>query len=210
MRVDISHFLRATTRTVSTREFEGKPLRVLTAERSYPTDPADLWEAVTNPTRIERWFMPVSGDLRVGGNFQLEGNAGGKILACDAPHHFRVTWEFGGDVSWVEVNLAPIASGTKLTLEHSAPVTDERWMEYGPGAVGIGWELGLLGLDRHIETNEPVTREAGMLWIGSDEGKMFIRANSVLWRDASIASGTPVEEATAAAQRCSAAYTGEG
>ena len=32
--------------------------------------------------------------------------------------------------------------GTRLELEHIAHVDDERWAEFGPGAVGIGWDLG--------------------------------------------------------------------
>lgn len=41
--------------------------------------------------------MPVSGELRVGGAFQLEGNAGGEILACEPPNLVRLTW--GGPAS---------------------------------------------------------------------------------------------------------------
>ena len=49
--------------------------------------------------------MPVSGDLRLGGRFQLQGNAGGGITRCAPPRHLAVTWEFGGQVSWVDVRL---------------------------------------------------------------------------------------------------------
>jgi uncharacterized protein YndB with AHSA1/START domain len=47
--------------------------------RTYDADAKDVWDALTNPERLPRWFYPVSGDLRVGGTFQLEGNAGGEI-----------------------------------------------------------------------------------------------------------------------------------
>ena len=33
-----------------------------------------------------------------------------------------------------------------LELEHTAVVPEERWDQYGPGAVGVGWDQGLLGL----------------------------------------------------------------
>jgi hypothetical protein len=39
----------------------------------YPASQSDLWDAVTNADRIPRWFLPVSGDLRLGGHYQLEG-----------------------------------------------------------------------------------------------------------------------------------------
>jgi hypothetical protein len=65
--------------------------------------------------------MPISGDLRIGGTFQLEGNAGGEILACEPPRLLRVT--FGGPTSVVEVRLtAEDGSGTVLELEHTVPI----------------------------------------------------------------------------------------
>ena len=48
-----------------------------------------LWDACTNAERIPRWFLPVSGDLRLGGRYQLEGNAGGTIERCDPPRSLR-------------------------------------------------------------------------------------------------------------------------
>ena len=35
-------------------------------DRHYATTPADLWQACTEPERLERWFAPVTGDLRSG------------------------------------------------------------------------------------------------------------------------------------------------
>jgi hypothetical protein len=32
------------------------------------------------PRAHRRWFLPVTGDLRVGGRFQLEGNAGAAAI----------------------------------------------------------------------------------------------------------------------------------
>src|SRR4029078_6276694 len=89
--------------------------------RSYDAPIGDVWDAVTQPDRIKRWFMPISGDLRVGGNFQLEGNAGGEILACEPPRLLRVT--FGGPTSLVEVRLiAQEDSATILELQHTVPI----------------------------------------------------------------------------------------
>ena len=84
----------------------GKPARVLVAERSYPAPAGDVWDALTNPDRIPRWLVPISGDLRLGGRYQLEGNAGGTIETCEPPRHLGVTWEYEGGISWVDVHLA--------------------------------------------------------------------------------------------------------
>ena len=81
---------------------------------------------VTNPERIRRWFLPVSGDLSEGGHYQLESNAGGTISHCEKPRGFAATWEYDEDVSWIEVRLTPEGDGrTRLELEHVAHVADE-------------------------------------------------------------------------------------
>ena len=55
--------------------------RTVVLRRTYAADIADVWDALTNIERIPRWFLPVSGDLRLGGRYQFEGNAGGRIVA---------------------------------------------------------------------------------------------------------------------------------
>ncbi|HET6855646.1 MAG TPA: hypothetical protein VFH94_00945 [Streptomyces sp.] len=61
-----------------------------------------------------------------------------------------MTWEYAGDISWVEVRLASAADGqTSFELEHTARVDAGRWEEFGPGDVGIGWDMTLLGLAQH-------------------------------------------------------------
>ncbi|HEX7241774.1 MAG TPA: SRPBCC domain-containing protein, partial [Longimicrobiaceae bacterium] len=103
--IDIARQVGAVTRVVENRERDGRPARVIIATRTYDTTVDDLWDALTTPERIPRWFLPVSGDLRLGGRYQFEGNAGGEITGCVPPRHLAVTWEYGGDVSWVEVRL---------------------------------------------------------------------------------------------------------
>jgi uncharacterized protein YndB with AHSA1/START domain len=55
---------------------EEAPTRTAIARRTYQAGQGDLWEALTSADRIPRWFLPVTGDLRLGGRFQLTGNAG--------------------------------------------------------------------------------------------------------------------------------------
>ena len=73
---DVANHLGATTRAIEDSTHEGTPVKVVVASRTYPTDADDLWQAITDPERIPRWFAPVSGELRLGGRFQIEGNAG--------------------------------------------------------------------------------------------------------------------------------------
>ena len=68
---------------------------------------------VRQPERVRRWFCPLSGDLRPGGSFQLEGNAGGTITTCEPPHQLQLTWQFGdAEPSLVSLELAPAAGDT--------------------------------------------------------------------------------------------------
>lgn len=204
--------LGAEFRRFDNRLHEGKPARVVVAARSYDTDARDLWDALTNPERIPRWFLPVEGDLRLGGRYQLKGNAGGTITRCDAPSALDLTWEFGGAMSWVTVRLAGEgAARTLLTLEHIvlASDVDEHWAKYGPGAVGIGWDLTFNGLALHLlNGGAAVDHAAAHGWMTSDEGKAFMRKSGSAWRDAQIASGEDAEVARGQAERTIAFYTG--
>lgn len=115
----------------------------------YDTTVDDVWDAITNAERIPRWFRPVSGDLHLDGRYQLEGNASGSITRCDPPEHLALTWESGGSTSSVTVRLSPNArGGTQLQLQHASPSggdADDLWKQFGPGAVGVGWDLALMG-----------------------------------------------------------------
>src|SRR5262245_41040376 len=104
----------AVTRALHDTERDGRPARALVATQTYDAPLEDVWDAVTSPERLPRWFLPVSGDLVVGGRYQLEGNAGGTVLACEPPRALSVTWEYGGEVTWVDVTLS--AAGASTTL----------------------------------------------------------------------------------------------
>ncbi|HWI02255.1 MAG TPA: SRPBCC domain-containing protein, partial [Acidimicrobiales bacterium] len=89
--IDVVHTINAVQRQVGSRVLESGEARTTTVSRTYDAGLDDLWDACTNPERIPRWFLPVSGDLRPGGRYQLEGNAGGTIERCDPPHGFAAT-----------------------------------------------------------------------------------------------------------------------
>ena len=94
-----------------------------------------------------------------------------------------------------------------LTLTHTA-LLSEHWNTFGASAVGVGWELGLLGLAMHVtdpEQPKPDETEFAM----SAEGRALIADSSEGWGRTSIAAGTDEEAAMAAAERTTAFYTGE-
>jgi uncharacterized protein YndB with AHSA1/START domain len=145
---DLINELATVHRQVERENSDGDEIVRVTMRREYSTDAADLWSALTEPDRIARWFMPISGDLREGGSFQLEGNANGEILTCESPSLLRTT--FGGPDSIVTLTLTPAENGsTELQLDHTVPLAMAQNVA-GALFVGPGWDGAFLGLGLYI------------------------------------------------------------
>ena len=196
--IDILEHINAVQRDVRRT---GETVTVV-MRRTYQAEPEELWDALTDPERMRRWFMPVTGELKVGGTFQLEGNAGGEILECEPPKRFKVT--FGGPTSLLELRLLPGAGdSTELELEHSmsdAPAPG------GSGAlwVGPGWDGGFLALGLYVageiaEGTDPVAMA------DSPEVIKFNEQSVRAWIEAIRATGTTTEEDLAEAAKISMA-----
>jgi uncharacterized protein YndB with AHSA1/START domain len=197
--IDVAAQINAAARRVGRRTLEAGEARCVIITQSYAAPPEDVWDACTNPERLPRWFLPVTGDLKVGGRFQIE--------RCDPPESFTATWEYGGETSWIEARLTPEPGGrTRLELEHIVPV-NEHWAEFGPGAVGVGWDMTLMGLATHLSSGQPANPQEAAAWMASAEGREFIVLSTHQWRDADVTAGTDEAEAKAAANRTLAAYT---
>ncbi len=189
--IDVIHEIESVRRAVGEGQVPAGTGHAVRLVRVYDAPIDDVWDALTNPDRIGRWFLPISGDYRLGGTYQFEGNAGGRIVACERPNRIKLTWVFGEptselDASEVEVRLSSVDEGTRFELEHTAVVPDEMWDQYGPGAVGVGWEMGLLGLSLHLvggTVGDPIA------WQISDEGRDFAMRSSAGWGEAHRAAG---------------------
>jgi uncharacterized protein YndB with AHSA1/START domain len=176
--------------------------------RRHDAEIEDVWDAITSAERLRRWFLPVSGDLRLNGKYQLEGNAGGEILRCEPPRLLKVSWLFGPDAkdgtSEVEVRLTPGPDGdTEFELVHAAVVDEVFFPTYGPGATGVGWDLGLLGLALHLagrEIEDPSEFES------SPEAREFSRRSAAAWGEAHLAAGGDPEQVAAAVEATTKFY----
>jgi uncharacterized protein YndB with AHSA1/START domain len=194
--IDIVRQIEATQRELRSGRIAAGEGRMVGLSRTYDAPIDDVWDALTNPERIGRWFLPISGDYRLGGSYQFEGNAGGSIVECAKPNRLKVTWVYGvaaspTDISEVEVRLTPADTDrTLLELEHTAIVPDEMWDQFGPGAVGVGWDGGMLGLALHLEGG---TVGDSIAWQMSDEGRDFFTRCSVAWGAANAAAGADPE-----------------
>lgn len=214
--MDIAAQLGAVDRGIRTETRDGIPSYVQTLGQTYPSPIDDVWEAVTTADRIARWFLPVSGDLRLGGRYQLEGNAGGEVLACAPPAggtaSFRVSWGMGGDPTFLTITLTAEGDDTRLELEHVAGVDTlppGMWEQFGPAGTGMGWDSGLLGLGLHL--SNPIARDEfdAEAWTQSDEGHAFLRGSADAWAAAHVADGADPTAARAGADATFGMYTGQ-
>ena len=216
--MDVNAQLGAVARGIQTKEVDGVLSFVQTLAQTYPSPIDDVWDAVTTAERIPRWFLPVSGDLRVGGRYQLEGNAGGEIRNCDPPNAgsagYTLTWGTGlGEPAIVHVRLTALdAASTRFELENIAAVDsipEGFWEQFGPSATGMGWDSALLGLALYVNGGEGISPEGGQAWLATDEGKSFLRGSADAWAREHIANGAEVDTANAAATTTYRMYTGE-
>jgi uncharacterized protein YndB with AHSA1/START domain len=177
------HPVEETERELGQRKIAGGEAHSAIMRRVYPAPIGEVWSAITEPDRINRFFLPVSGDLREGGHFSIEMNADGEILKCDEPHLLRLSWSAQGDVpDEVEIRLTEVKAGTRLELEHSSvrEVFVSSDPQTGQWGVGAGWEVPLKYLGKYLagelpnkpslewyeptEEDADLSRDAGMAW----------------------------------------------
>lgn len=114
-----------------------------------------------------------------------------------------MTWVYGepaspADISELEVRLSAIDDETtRFELEHTAIVPEDRWDEYGPGAVGVGWDQGLLGLTLHLRGEREALGDP-IAWQMSEEGREFATRSSAAWGKANVAAGADPDVAARA------------
>jgi len=61
--IDVNGHISSVERRVGGRTLAAGEARTVTIARVFDTSPEDLWDACTDPERISRWFLPVSGRL---------------------------------------------------------------------------------------------------------------------------------------------------
>lgn len=160
-------------------------LNTLLIRRTYDASPEDVWDALTDPDRLVRWFLPVTGDLRVGGRYSLEGNASGEIVRCEKPREIALTWEFGGGSSDVQLRLTGQGHTTLFELEHS-PVPAEIIPNASPElwGLGAGWEMALHALGDLLAGKLPEGKASDWIANASPEELMAVGQLSARISDA--------------------------
>jgi uncharacterized protein YndB with AHSA1/START domain len=83
--IDVTHHISSVERTIGRRTLEAGEARLLRITRVYDTSPEDLWDGCTDPDRLARWCLPVSGRPAARRSLPLEGSATGTIERCEPP-----------------------------------------------------------------------------------------------------------------------------
>lgn len=131
----------------SLRAVDGKA--VVRMEDVFDTGIDDLWSALTDPERLERWIARVEGDLRLGGVFLASFTSGwegpGRVDVCDPPRRLVVIMAQGSDDETViAAELAPDGDRTRLVVEERGLPLDEA------ADHGAGWQAHVEDLAAHL------------------------------------------------------------
>lgn len=197
----------AVTRELRTEHNDGNVERTLVLRRTFATEQAALWEALTKPARTAAWLHAIRGDLRVGGRYEDDFYAHGVIEECDAPSGFYVTRETGKELSWVRVTLTPVAGGTELELSHIRHIDWDDWAKYGPCMDGVVWDFNLLNISRYVASGNPLDPAEADEFTHTPAGNEFVRHSTDSWAQAAIADGDDSQAALNQALRAFTFFT---
>jgi uncharacterized protein YndB with AHSA1/START domain len=140
------------------RSADGKG--VVRMEDRYDTDIDDLWSAITDPSRLARWYGEVEGELRLGGELRIRVFASGwegsrRVEACEPPRRLLLV---GKEQDEPDELVTLTADGDQTIL-----VVEERGMplEYLAG-YGAGVQIHVEDLTAYIGGRERCDSNARM------------------------------------------------
>ena len=132
---------------------EGKG--VVRMEDRFATDIDDVWSALTDPSRLARWYGEVEGDLRLGGEYRArlfssgwEGT--GRVEACEPPQRLVVRINDADEPDENEIEVRLTADGDQTIV-----VWEERGMPPDLlSAYGAGVQIHVEDLADHLAGRE--------------------------------------------------------
>jgi uncharacterized protein YndB with AHSA1/START domain len=115
----------------------------------------ELWSALTDPSRLGRWYGRVEGDLRPGGEYRAyvfasgwEGT--GRVDACEPPRRLMVTGKDPGEPFEEVLEVTLTADGDQTIL-----VLDQRGLSLGKlSAYAAGLQVHAEDLAAYIDGRE--------------------------------------------------------
>ena len=114
-----------------------------------PHAPAKVWRALTDPTLLAEWLLPVAGlKLEPGAAFTFktqpypgwDGTVNCRMIEVEAPRKLSYTWVVGDMEidTVVTFTLTPTASGTRLSLTQSGFKPSQK---QNFGGARYGWKM---------------------------------------------------------------------
>ncbi len=135
---------------------DGRPAVRFSRIYDHPVD--RVWQFVTDPDELERWFPSRAEiELRPGGMVRFSGDphmadSTGRVIAVDAPRHLSFEW--GGDELHFDLEEAE-NKRTRLTLTNVLTAEDSAARN------GAGWEVCLAALDARARGERAAGPHAG-------------------------------------------------
>jgi uncharacterized protein YndB with AHSA1/START domain len=137
----------------SLRSADGKG--VVRMEDRFDTDIDDVWSALTDPSRLARWYGEVEGDLRLGGEYRAllfasgwEGT--GRVEACEPPQRLLVRIKDADEPDENVIEVVLTADGDQTIV-----VWEERGMPLNLlSAYGAGVQIHVEDLTDHLAGRE--------------------------------------------------------
>jgi uncharacterized protein YndB with AHSA1/START domain len=158
--------------------------RVAAFTRSYPTTVEDLWDACTNLERLRRWYVPVTGDLQVGGTFQQANMGSGRILECDPPGFLKLSLGArGADEIELRLSTGPQEGSATLRLEHATTLASHEIGGQIYDAIfcmGGGYYPRLYALDQHLRGELPESYDATAFHLNPDMRPVIERGSAAM------------------------------
>lgn len=109
--------------------------------------PAKVWRALTDPTLLSEWLLPVIGlELEPGAAFTFrappqpgwDGTVSCRLLEIEAQRKLSYTWVVGDIDTVVTFTLAPTETGTRLSLVQTGFRPDQK---RNFGGARYGWRM---------------------------------------------------------------------
>ena len=89
----------------------------------FPASPAEVWEALTEPERLEEWFASEAElDARPGGEGVFRWGDGDErhavVRELEEAERLVLDWDDGGTVA---IELEPVVDGTRVRVVETSP-----------------------------------------------------------------------------------------
>jgi uncharacterized protein YndB with AHSA1/START domain len=94
---------------------------IVRMEDRFDTEIDDVWSALTDPSRLARWYGEVEGDLRLGGEYRARLFASGwegtgRVEACEPPQRLLVRGKEADEPGGNETEVMLTADGDQTMV----------------------------------------------------------------------------------------------